>query len=303
VCGTGAPHRRPITRPELRAELLTAAFTGVILSRRAGAFPHLAAAIPELLTLLQDLLNVERESMNFVLVHGGWQGGWTWDAVVPALTSRGHTAYAPTLRGMAEYDTGRADVTVTDMADGLAADLARRDVHDVVLVGHSGGGPVAQLVAERLGDRVRRIVFMSAWVLKDGESINDIKPQHEAAAVRAGARRTTDNTVPIDPGRWASKFMQDATPQQLAAVTSRLVPSPLGWFDQRVRLPRFFGLNLPASYIFLRHDLAAPRERYQQMAGRLGNPLIIECDGSHQAMQTQPEAVADALIAAAGNGS
>jgi AcrR family transcriptional regulator len=48
------------TQPELQAELLTAAFVGVLLARHAGTFRHLsAAATPELLPLLQDLLGME----------------------------------------------------------------------------------------------------------------------------------------------------------------------------------------------------------------------------------------------------
>ena len=232
--------------------------------------------------------------MKFVLVHGGWQGGWAWDAVASELESRGHEAFAPTLRGLTEGDADRAGVTVTDMAAGLIEEIKRRGLDAFVLVGHSGGGPVAQLVVDRLGYRVRRIMFMSAWVLRDGQSINDVK--------LVNAPHTTDTTVPMDPDLWATKFMQDATPQQLAAVIPRLVPSPIGWFDQRIELPRFFDLHLPSSYIFLRHDLSAPRELFQQMADRLDNPLIVECDGSHQAMLTRPAAVADALIAATGNG-
>lgn len=61
-------------------------------------------------------------------------------------------------------------------------------------------------------------------------------------------------------------------------------------------LPRFFRLRLPASYVFLRNDLSAPREHYEAAAARLEHALTTECDGSHQAMQTGPEAVADALL-------
>jgi AcrR family transcriptional regulator len=44
-------------RADLRAELLTAAFIGVILARHSGVFEHLAEApAPELRSLLQDLL-------------------------------------------------------------------------------------------------------------------------------------------------------------------------------------------------------------------------------------------------------
>jgi hypothetical protein len=35
------------------------------------------------------------------------------------------------------------------------------------------------------------------------------------------------------------------------------------------------------------------------MAGRLGNPRVLECDGPHEAMLTHPEALADTLVIAA----
>jgi hypothetical protein len=31
----------------------------------------------------------------FVLVHGGWQGGWSWRRVVPHLRASGHEVYSP----------------------------------------------------------------------------------------------------------------------------------------------------------------------------------------------------------------
>ena len=40
--------------------------------------------------------------MKFVLVHGGWQGGWVWDEVSRLLEPGGHEVFAPTLRGMEE---------------------------------------------------------------------------------------------------------------------------------------------------------------------------------------------------------
>lgn len=239
--------------------------------------------------------------MRVVLVHGGWQGGWTWYKVAPLLRAVGHEVFTPTLRGLEEGDVNRAGLTLDDLAGGLIDEIEDCDLDDFVLVGHSGGGPVAQLVADRFGHRVRRIVFMSAWVLHDGESIIDVHSAREAKALRAKAAQSLDNTVAIDTEQWASTFMQDATPEQLAATTHRLVPSPLGWFDQPIRLPRFFDLHLPASYVFLRDDHSAPKERYRDMAARLDDPLIVECDGSHQAMLTQPNAVADALRSAIEN--
>jgi pimeloyl-ACP methyl ester carboxylesterase len=236
--------------------------------------------------------------MKVVLVHGGWQGGWAWHMVAPLLRSAGHEVCTPTLHGLDEGDVDRAGLTLGDLAGGLIQEIEHRNLDDIVLVGHSGGGPVAQLVADRFGHRVQRIVFISAWVLHDGESILDVHTPAEAATLRANAARSLDNTIVMDTDRWASSFMQDATPRQLTATTNRLVPTPLGWFDEPIKLPRFFGLHLPASYVFLRDDRSAPRERYRAMAARLDHPQIVECGGSHQAMLTQPNAVANALRAA-----
>ena len=33
----------------------------------------------------------------FVLIHGGWHGGWCWYKVIPLLEKKGHTVVAPDL--------------------------------------------------------------------------------------------------------------------------------------------------------------------------------------------------------------
>jgi hypothetical protein len=39
---------------------------------------------------------------NFVLVHGGWRGGWAWKRVAKQLQNEGHHVYTPTLTGLGE---------------------------------------------------------------------------------------------------------------------------------------------------------------------------------------------------------
>jgi pimeloyl-ACP methyl ester carboxylesterase len=235
----------------------------------------------------------------FVLIHGAWQGGWAWDGVASVLRDRGHQVLAPTLRGLEEGDVDRSGVTLADMAQGVIHEIESLGLDDFVLVGHSGGGPVAQYVADRLADRVSRIIFISAWVLRDGEAISDLVTPSAVEARRVQVAQSPDGTVPMDAALWASVYMQDATPGQLAAAVRRLVPTPVGWLDQPVDLPRFFSLDLPASFIFLRQDVAVSRDRYQKLAARLGTPRVVECDGGHEAMLTRPVAVAEALLTGA----
>jgi pimeloyl-ACP methyl ester carboxylesterase len=64
--------------------------------------------------------------MKIILVHGGWQGGWAWDAVAEHLRAAGHEVFAPTLRGLEDGDVDRAGITITDMTDDLVRQIDQR---------------------------------------------------------------------------------------------------------------------------------------------------------------------------------
>src|SRR5665647_1640777 len=96
-----------------------------------------------------------------VLVPGFWLGAWAWDDVVPVLRDAGLTPHAVTLPGLESPGEDRSAVTlddhvaaVRDLVDGLAG--------DVVLVGHSGGGAVVQMVTDQRPERVRRVVYVDS---------------------------------------------------------------------------------------------------------------------------------------------
>ncbi|MFE1786375.1 alpha/beta fold hydrolase, partial [Streptomyces sp. NPDC059506] len=104
----------------------------------------------------------------FVLVAGAWLGAWAWDDVVPELRAAGHGAHALTLSGLAER-RGVPAGQQTHVQD-VVGEVERLGLRDVVLVGHSYSGiPVGQ-AAERIGDRLNRIVFVDSSVPAHGES-------------------------------------------------------------------------------------------------------------------------------------
>jgi pimeloyl-ACP methyl ester carboxylesterase len=107
----------------------------------------------------------------FVVVAGAWLGAWAWDEVVPELRGAGHEVHALTLSGLAEKRGVPAgqQTHVQDIVD----EVERLGLRDVVLVGHSYSGvPVGQ-AAERIGDRLARVVFVDANVAVDGVSLLD----------------------------------------------------------------------------------------------------------------------------------
>ncbi|UIK06471.1 hypothetical protein [Neorhizobium galegae] len=41
-------------------------------------------------------------NLTFLIVHGAWTGGWSWERVLNRLHAGGRRAYAPTLTGLCE---------------------------------------------------------------------------------------------------------------------------------------------------------------------------------------------------------
>jgi len=110
--------------------------------------------------------------MTFVLVHGAWGGSYGFRAVRRLLQADGHEVLTPSLTGLGEraHLTGPQVGLSTHVLDVINA-VRYEDVSDLVLLGFSYGGMVVSGALERIGERVREIVFVDAFVPGDGDSV------------------------------------------------------------------------------------------------------------------------------------
>lgn len=113
--------------------------------------------------------------MNVVLVPGFWLGSWAWDAVTPVLAAAGHSVTALTLPGLGPDDTDPAAVTLADQIDAVVRTVDSLP-GPVVLVGHSGGGPICHATAAARPDRIARVIHVDTWPAPEGRCINDGLP-------------------------------------------------------------------------------------------------------------------------------
>jgi pimeloyl-ACP methyl ester carboxylesterase len=235
--------------------------------------------------------------MRFLLIHGGWQGGWCWDSVVAELGRRGHEAYAPTLPGFGPAETDRTYRGMRDLARHAAGELVTRDVEDVVVVGHSGGGPIAQAVFEQVPDRVRQVVFVDAFVLTDGMNIFDDIPDPMVDQFTAVAAATADRTIPLSDDIWVHVLCGDAAEADARRWLPWTVALPIGWLEERIRLATFATSGVSTGYVFLADDKGLfDQAMFERQAARLDHPRVATCRGGHEAMLTQPVALTDALL-------
>jgi pimeloyl-ACP methyl ester carboxylesterase len=151
----------------------------------------------------------------YLLVPGGWHGGWAFDEVARALRGAGHEVVALTLTGMDGVDAPGVNLE-SHIADVAAAIEAAGTA--VVLAGHSYGGMVIAGAADRVPSRVAALVFVDAYVPDDGDSVWSLTSQRYRDVFIAGA---------------AADGLTCAPPSHLDA---RCRPHPLATFVQRIRL-------------------------------------------------------------------
>ena len=238
-------------------------------------------------------------SETFVLLHGSWHGGWAWEPTAWCLRELGHTAYAPTYPGHLPGATRRG-VRHEDYVSAVIALLDFADLRDVVLVGHSFGGSVVSRVACVAPDRLKTLVFHTAFVVEDGRSVNDNFPADQTELFSQSAAASPDNTVDCPWELFRDQFMQDASPDAARSVWERLVPQPFAPWDAKLDLSGFSSAALPASYVAVKDDLVLPPGQWHPgMSGRLASPKILEIGGSHEVMFTRPAELARTLVEAA----
>lgn len=120
-------------------------------------------------------VKANESKQTYVIVHGAWGGGWAFKEVDRLLTKDGHKVYRPTLTGQGERShLASTNIDLDLHIQDVVNVILWEDLHDVVLVGHSYGGMVITGVADRVPDRIRRVIYIDALLPENGQCANDL---------------------------------------------------------------------------------------------------------------------------------
>jgi len=234
----------------------------------------------------------------FVLVHGSWHDNRAWKPVIDRLEQNGHRAYAPTVAGHASND--KKDISHADCVHSVVDFIKTSDLRDFVLVGHSFGGTVIQAVTEQVPDRIRRLVFWNAFVLLDGQCLEDNVPPHYRELFAQLAQ--PDGGIMLPYPVWRDAFIGDADDALARRAYDMLSPTPRRSHTDKVSLPTFFSRQIPKSYLNCTEDIALPPGAewgwHPRMSARLGLYRLVQMPGSHEVIFTNPALLADKLVEA-----
>ena len=227
--------------------------------------------------------------ISVALVHGAFADSSGWNDVVAQLHAEGVTvrAIANPLRGIA-HDAAYVAKAISQIPGR------------VIAVGHSYGGAVITNAALAAGNVVG-LVYVAGFAPDEGEVLQDVEAGSTDSVLNSVLFATDyptgagSETVPefwIDTDKFHDSFAADLSQEQayVMAVTQR--PVSQNAFSEPNGTPAW--KTLPSWAVVATGDKAAGTDVVRRMAERAG-ATIVEADGSHVIMMSQPKVVAETI--------
>lgn len=236
----------------------------------------------------------------YVLVPGLWLGASVWRAVADSLSERGHVVHAVDLSGMGDrVHLGSPDTDLTTHIDDVVHLLEQYDLHEVVLVGHSYGALVTTGTADRVPERISRLVYVDSGPLPDGMAQADFVGPDGRAANQDMVRRYGEGWK-LPPPLWAvlAAEVPEVDDDAVATLVESSRPQPWRTATQPVALTGAWE-RLPRTGVLCSFDLEELRQmaRDAPMFAHMvdGDWTYVELPTWHWPMVSRPAELAEVL--------
>lgn len=232
----------------------------------------------------------------FVLIHGAWHGAWCWHKVTPLLQARGHTVLTPDLPALGVDRTPLQSVSLQAYVDRVCGTLKACN-EPVYLVGHSMGGIVVTQAAEAMPQKVKMLVYLSAFLLPNGRCLleqahtdadTQVLPNLVFAADQSSASVKAEAVQDV--------FYADCSPADLALARTLLVPQATAPFATPVQTTTERWGSIPRAYIECSADRAISLPAQRAMHALSPCQRVLTMATGHSPFLSAPEALADHLL-------
>lgn len=227
----------------------------------------------------------DQDPRTIVFVHGAWGGGWQYTKVQLLLEKAGHVVYRPTLTGLGErVHLGGPEIGLSTHIEDIVKVLEFEDLREVVLVGHSYGGMVIAGVAERVPERIAKLLYFDAILPENGESVTGLFGDAIDTMATAGGGGA-------EPWQLVPRWVEEG---KLPPVD---VPQPLLTFTEPIVLENPEAALVPAAFL-LTVEGGKEADDFDAFADRARRRgwQVVEMEGSHNPHWFQPENFVSALL-------
>ena len=232
---------------------------------------------------------------SYVLVHGAWMGAWCWDDVAAGLRGGGDTVATVELPAHGADQTPVSEATLDAYVAKVAAVIDAAP-QPVILVGHSLGGVVVTAVAETAGAKIDRLVYVGAYMPKDGQTLNDLASTDPDSHLGPVLQIDQVNGVAHIPSEdLADIFIADGTSSEIASVVSNYRDEPLVPFLTPVHTTAAGWGAVSKAYVYTKEDHAVSLALQQTMTADVTLAATATLDTSHAPFLSRPDLVISTL--------
>jgi pimeloyl-ACP methyl ester carboxylesterase len=232
----------------------------------------------------------------YVLVHGAWHGAWCWHKALPLIEARGHKVEAIDLPGHGDDRTPTTSVSLDSYVQRVCQTLDA-EAEPAIVVGHSMGGIVITQAAEERPNRIRKLVYLCAFLPANGQSLMDLGRQDTQTMARM-----PDAIVPLADGSLTLKteslkevFYHDCSDEDVTFARERLVPQAGAPFATAVRTTEANFGRVPRVYIECVQDRVITPPAQERMYTSLPCERVITMNASHSPFFSAPNELAEHL--------
>jgi pimeloyl-ACP methyl ester carboxylesterase len=227
----------------------------------------------------------------FVLVHGGWHGGWCWRRVSDLLQKTGHKVFTPTMTGLGERcHLIDPKINLATHITDIVNVIKWEGLKDIVLVGHSYGGMIISGIAEQAGDAIGAIVFLDAFVPESGDSLAAKASQPVREQIAALEQKGEHAMKPVP----AAVFRVNE--KDRSWVDAMCTPHPLATLTDKIALTGAHEKIAKKAYIRAKGYPSVPFDGYHDKLKATAGWRVYEVPCGHDVMVDMPERLAEILM-------
>jgi pimeloyl-ACP methyl ester carboxylesterase len=232
----------------------------------------------------------------YLLIHGSWHGAWCWYKVLPRLERAGHRVVAPDLPGLGIDRTPIAQISLETWTDSVCRLLDAQD-EPVILVGHSRAGILISQAAERRPEKVKALVYLAAFLLRQGESLLQLVGEDDASMVFPNLVMAEDQrSATVRQSALKEVFYGKCSEEDIALARLLLAPEAMAPLATPIRISQCNFGRVPRVYIECGQDKAISPALQKKMYTALPCQKVISMDTDHSPFFSAPEALVTHLL-------
>lgn len=238
--------------------------------------------------------NKAKNENTIVIIHGAWSSSNDWQHVSEDLTAGGNSVISVNLPGHGSDNTAISAISLKLYVEDVKKAIGNKQ--NVVLVAHSFGGIVASQVAEDIAPQIKKVVYIAAYVPKNGESLLSLAQTDGESHV--GKNLIVDEKAGIASIKKegiADVFLADAPKQVADYVSNNLKPEPLAPLATPVTLTEGRFGKISKVFVYTLNDHTIGYTLQQKMTKDAGIERLYALPSSHTPFIMFPHVLAQII--------